>query len=150
MQRKYNNGPGQAVPEQWVFGGYDPNTKKGFLVPVDACDADTLWPIIQEWVAPGTTIYSDQWRAYNNLQNIGYNHQTVIHSLYFVDLHTGVNTNCVEAMWQRAKAKFKSMHGPGNRDLIADYLIEYMWYQRFSDVPFYHFWYQIATQLYVI
>ena len=31
-RRKYNNGPGQAVPEQWVFGGYDPNTKKGFLV----------------------------------------------------------------------------------------------------------------------
>ena len=35
---KYNNGPGQAVPQQWVFGGYDPNTKKGFLVPVNARD----------------------------------------------------------------------------------------------------------------
>ena len=55
-RRKYNNGHGRAVTEQWVFGGYDSNTKKkSFLVPVDTRDPDKLLPIIQEWVAPGTT-----------------------------------------------------------------------------------------------
>ena len=93
-QKKYNNGPGQAVPEQWVFGGYDPNTKKGFLITVDARDADTFLPIIQEWVAPDTTIYSDQWRAYNNLQNIGYNHQMVNHSLFCRSPHWCHHQSC--------------------------------------------------------
>ena len=25
---------GRIVPEQWIFGGYDPIDKQGFLIPV--------------------------------------------------------------------------------------------------------------------
>lgn len=147
--RRKNN-VGRVVPEQWVFGGYEPATKQGFLVPVPARDAATLLPIIRQWIAPGSVIWSDMWAAYNQIGNIGYQHGTVNHTLNFVDPLTQVTTNRVEAMWQRAKSKFKAMHGPTNRDMIEDHLAEFMWSQRFSNAPFYSFWHQIANEMYVV
>ena len=147
-RRKYNRG--RLIPEQWVFGGYDPLTKKGFLVPVARRDAATLLPLIQQWVQPGTPVHSDMWQAYNQLAAIGYQHGTVNHTLHFVDPTTAVTTNRVEAMWQRAKNKFKAQHGPTNRDMIPDYLVEFMWNQRFGDNPFFHLWHQVATDLYAL
>ena len=147
-RRKYNRG--RIVAEQWIFGGYDPVAKKGFLVPVPRRDAATLLPIVQQWVLPGITVYSDMWQAYNQLGAIGYGHGTVNHTLHFVDPATGVTTNHVEAMWQRAKNKHKAHHGPTNRDMIPDYCAEFMWYERFGDNTFYHFWHQVATDLYVV
>lgn len=49
-------------------------------------------------------------------------------------------------MWQRAKAKFKSMFDPTNRDIISGYLVEFMWNQRFKEHFYFHFWIQV-TQL---
>ena len=86
-KRKYNRG--RVLQEQWIFGGYDPVDKKGFLVPVPKRDAATLLPIVQQWVLPGTTIHSDMWQAYNQFGNMGYPHGTVNHSLNFVDPVTG-------------------------------------------------------------
>ena len=106
VRRKYNGG--RIVKEQWIFGGYDAVEKKSFLVPVPARDAGTLLPIVQQWVMPGSIIHSDMWQVYNKLGTLGYEHETVNRSLFFVDPVTGVHTNHVEAMWQRAKNKFKS------------------------------------------
>ena len=36
-----------------------------FLVPVEKRDAETLLPILQQYVLPGTTVVSDLWRASN-------------------------------------------------------------------------------------
>ena len=41
---------------QWIFGGYDPATKEGFLLPVPRRNAATLMPLIIQWVRPGTEI----------------------------------------------------------------------------------------------
>ncbi|CAF3919487.1 unnamed protein product [Rotaria sp. Silwood1] len=53
-------------------------------------DAATLMPIIHQYILPGTTIYSDQRRAYNAITNgrdgsDRYVHETVNHSHNFVD-----------------------------------------------------------------
>ena len=85
------------------------------------------------------------WAAYNGLQAPVYLHGTVSHTLNFVDPQAGVTTNHVEAVWCRAKAKFKAMMGPTNRDMVADYLSEFMWMQRFSEHRFLHFWDQVVT-----
>ena len=108
-RRKYNRG--RIVPEQWIFVGYDAATKESFLLPVSRRNVATLMPLIIHWVRPGTEIWSDMWGAYNGIAAQGFQHDVVNHQYNFVDPNTGVTTNYVEEMWQRAKAKFKSMFG---------------------------------------
>ena len=76
------------VDQQWVFGLYDTDKRAVHIQLVDDRSANTLIPIIQKYVLPGTTIYSDQWPAYRKLNNLGYIHSTVNHSQNFVDQNT--------------------------------------------------------------
>uniref|UniRef100_A0A915LB63 ISXO2-like transposase domain-containing protein n=1 Tax=Romanomermis culicivorax TaxID=13658 RepID=A0A915LB63_ROMCU len=105
VRRKYERG--HLVKEQWVFAGYDVETKESFMVPVARRNAATLLPLIQQYIRPGTTIISDMWGAYNTVANLGYQHLTVNHSINFVDPLTGATTNHVESVWQKAKTKNK-------------------------------------------
>ena len=91
------NHVGQLREEMWVLGGYEQARRRGFLVWVDRRDVATLLPIIQQWVAPGSIIWTDMWAAYkyNQLPNMAYQHDTVNHTLRFVDPITGVTTNRV-------------------------------------------------------
>lgn len=74
---------------QWVFGGYERESKKIFMVPVEDRTTDTLLKCIKEWILPGTVVISDCWKAYNCLSNDGFQHLTVNHSYNFVDPDTG-------------------------------------------------------------
>jgi len=77
------------VPPQWVFGLYDTTSKLGHIELVDDRSAQTLLPIIQRFIQPRSTIYSDQWPAYAQLRNMRYRHMTVNHSQNFVNPATG-------------------------------------------------------------
>jgi len=61
--------------------------------------AETLIPIILNYVKYGSIIISDQWQ----LTQYGYEHKTVNHSENFVDPDTGVCTNAIEAYCSRVK-----------------------------------------------
>jgi hypothetical protein len=106
MFRRKNN-VGRLVEQLWVFGMYDLSIRKGYLVHVSDRSANTLIPIIQRWIIPGTTIHSDEWAAYNTLAQVGYDHHVVNHSRNFVDPTTGATTNHVEAFWSRIKRRLK-------------------------------------------
>ena len=68
-KRKYHRG--HHVEGQWVFGGMEQDSRKCFLVAVKRRDEETLLPIIQKLIAPGTIIVSDSWKAYCNLEKHG-------------------------------------------------------------------------------
>ena len=126
---------GRPVASQWVFGGIDCNTKEGFLVPVPRRNAAILMPILTRYVRPGTTVVSDLWGAYNMIGAHGYTHDTVNHSLHFVDPVTCAHTNEVENMWMLAKRRNKKECGIA-RTLIDTYLIGFMWRLKFGADPF--------------
>ena len=63
--------------------------------------------------------------AYNRIAAQGFQHDVVDHQHNFIDPNTGVTTNDVEALWQQVKAKFKSMLGLANYNMIPDYLAEF-------------------------
>ena len=90
-RRKYHRG--HPVKGLWVFGGVERDSGRTFLVPVPDRTADTLVAIIHDWVEPGTTVTSDSWAAYRNLESQGFTHRTVNHSIHFVHPDTGAHTN---------------------------------------------------------
>ena len=126
-KRKYNRGGDRKLG--WVFGGREKENKRNcFAVAVPDRSADTLIPIIQKYVAPGSTIYSDCWGAYNKLGELGYKHLTVNHSVNFKDPTTGCHTNSIEGAWQKMKL---SMPKLGIRQqMLQGYLFVYMWRRR--------------------
>ena len=106
VRRKAN--VGHIVREQRVFGGIEPATNEGFLVPVANRDRPTLEALIIQYIRAGSIIYSDQWAAYGNLANLidpatgnnmGYTHFTVKHTQHFVDPVSGDTTNHIDSMW---------------------------------------------------
>ena len=94
-------------------------------------------PLLIQWVNSGTKIWSTKWGAYNGIAAPGFQHDVVNHLYKFVSPNTGVTTNDVEVMWQRARRKFKSMFITTNCDMISDYLAEFMWNQRFKEYSYF-------------
>lgn len=99
-----------------MFGGVERDSSNSFLVPVDRRDKETLLPIIQKFILPGSIIVSDCWRAYDALEKLNYTHQTVNHSQTFKDPLTGACTNRIEGLWRHAKHRI-----PHYRRLNKDY-----------------------------
>ena len=129
-KRKYNRG--RELPEQWVFGGICRETKEVFLYAVENRNASTLTECIKKNIYPGTTIISDQWKAYSGIEQLkGYNfqHLTVNHSENFVDPTTGAHTQTIESLWHSLKMK-KKRQGGTHRQMIDSYLCEFAWRKR--------------------
>ena len=86
-----------------------------FLQIVEDRSAQTLIPIIQTYIKPGTVILSDCWKAYSGSKEEGYMHLTVNHSIEFKNKETGDCINLIESTWNTATQK----------QLYDSYLVEY-------------------------
>ena len=70
LVKKMKGWVGRVPDWQWVFGGYCTEQRRGFIVQVPDRTRDTLWPLIQQHIAPGSHIVSDGWRAYEGLDTL--------------------------------------------------------------------------------
>ena len=71
---------------------------------------------------------SDEWRAYNAIPNLDMAHQTVNHSLNFVDPSTGAHTQGIESTWSQAKRMMKREGVMSTSPaLFPTYLPEFLW-----------------------
>jgi len=61
--------------------------------------------LVQQFVEPGTTIISDKFSPYFNLNSLGYIHVMVNHSENFVDPFTGAHSNTIEGVWSQIQKK---------------------------------------------
>uniref|UniRef100_A0A914UWD1 ISXO2-like transposase domain-containing protein n=1 Tax=Plectus sambesii TaxID=2011161 RepID=A0A914UWD1_9BILA len=131
FKMKYHRG---AVHEgKWMLGGVERGSKKCFMVEVDSWDVATLMPIIQQWVLFGSRVITDGWAAYTAslgfLANPQYAHDTVNHTLHFVDPNDPtLHTNAVEGFWSHGKQKFRHMHRMCNAHFdsyIAEFMFRY-------------------------
>ena len=132
---------GRLVPEKWAFGLFDCHRNVGILCLIADRKQATLFPLIQQYVAPGTIIHSDRAAMYVDnrfnpptshittiVVNPPYRHVSVNHKKEFVDPRTGACTNRVEGFWKHAKDKNRAMSGT-NEELLPSYLDEFQWRQ---------------------
>ena len=119
VKRKYNRG--RVLKEIWIIGAIERISKKCFvkvlLEEINLAeitrdqrltrlrrDKDTLIPIIQQYIKPGSIINSDGWGAYVDLGNLGYEHNVVIHERHFVNPDDpNIHTQTIERLWRDLK-----------------------------------------------
>ncbi|KAH9364809.1 hypothetical protein HPB48_007100 [Haemaphysalis longicornis] len=119
----------------WVFGMVCVETKEVRLFKVDAQDAVTLGEKITQNIAPGTTIHSDEWAAYNCIPNLvdaagssmNYVWKTVNHTNNFVDPNTGTHTQNIESFWQKARRRLGRNGNKVTSDLLECHLLWLWW-----------------------
>ena len=110
----------------WIFGGIDRDTKESFVVKVDQRNKETLIPLINTFVLPGSKICSDGWKAYTSLESEGYIHGLVNHSIEFISSEDPSNhTQTVERQWKSLKNSIKR---EGSQDDL--YLFQFLYLQR--------------------
>lgn len=104
------------------------------LCPGNRRNEATLRPLIEKHVQGLTRIVTDEWLAYGNLNHpnpvtgVYYNHETVNHSVEFVNATTGANTQRIESNWRSLKQRV--CRGGVHKEYLADHLCEYLWFRR--------------------
>ena len=91
--------------------------------------------LVQQFVEPGTSIISDKFSLYFNLNSLGYVHAMVNHSENFVDPFTGAHSNMIEGVWSQIKRKLKAMSRI-LKSKLPSYLDEFNWQKCYPGEPF--------------
>ena len=92
-----------------VFGLLKRNGKV-FVTIVPNCSREELMPIIQGKILEGSTIHTDDWRAYDGLILNGYNHYRVFH--HENEFARGKShVNGIECFWSYAKRRVSKFNG---------------------------------------
>lgn len=96
-----------------------------------------LIPLILHHVRTGSTILSDEWRAYRQaLAAFGYRHFTVNHSVAYVDANTGKYLHALsmcchmqnlERAWRSYKETVGRLRGNCPENLLRDHLTVIEW-----------------------
>ena len=133
---KYGRGYGIKRRRAWVFGMICRKTGKLFVY---VCPKDkegkykrtkaALLPIILANVKPETMLYTDGWRAYRKLKNMGYEHKWINHEKHYAVQPTDPNdpvlhTNTIESLWRQIK-RWLPQSGAYN---LVEYLELYQWF----------------------
>jgi transposase-like protein len=131
-KRKYYKG--RKIEGAWIIGGIERSmlknkvnneNKKLFLCPIKDRNCTNIDEIVKKYIKKGTTIYTDCWKGYNNLNKIGYKHKTVNHSKHFVDPITKVHTQTIEGTWSGLKRSLIPKYR--NKKEIMLHIKEYQW-----------------------
>ena len=132
--RKYNKGRLQGSQKDgWVFGGVCRETGEIFMVRVADRSRKTLYEIIKKHIREGSTVISDEWKAYQTLQEeLGYTHKTICHKRNFVCPEDNtVHTQNIENRWRYAKMTYP--RNGTTKDMRDSYLQEYLYRVKHSN-----------------
>ncbi|EFN66882.1 hypothetical protein EAG_09151, partial [Camponotus floridanus] len=76
-RRKYQSG--RVIEGHWLLGMIEDESEDFRLemYSKNQRTSEVLIPLIQQNVAPGSIMHTDQWKAFNELGDCGYIHKTV-------------------------------------------------------------------------
>ena len=82
---------------------------KVFTAIVPNARTETLLPIIEERVTPDSIVYTDTFKAYNELDLTEFHHMRINHSKLFDDKRNHING--IENSWNQAKRHLRRFNG---------------------------------------
>ncbi len=91
---------------------------------VDNTKGDTLNPIVAQNVEFGTTVYTDEFNAYNKLSWMGYKRQVVPHKQGIFVLGKA-HTNTIEGFWSLSKNGIRGTFHAVSDKYLQNYINEY-------------------------
>ncbi|XP_049336626.1 uncharacterized protein LOC111195371 isoform X1 [Astyanax mexicanus] len=126
-KRKYNRGRVGSTwrrSKKWVLGILEVGvtTRKPILKIVSKRSSAQMLPVVRHYVRRGTSIITDEWRAYRGLSDLGYDHHTVCHKRHFVHPLTRAHTQHLERAWQKFKVDVWRHRANRNTKLLKQYL----------------------------
>lgn len=156
---KYHRGNPHVGCKIWIFGMIERSTDKFILYPVENRSEELLTSIIEKHIEKGSTIFSDGWSAYYNLNKKGYDHFTVLHKFNFKKVYIHkvtkerkeVHTNRIEGSWKHAKDYFRKMSGTSKKH-FEGHLSEVIWRNHSSKKPgnIYEHFFDMLRELYTL
>lgn len=100
---------GRGTSKQPVFGIFERGGSV-FTEIVPDCKKQTLQSVITGRVSPDAVIFSDEWRGYDGLVDVGYDrHYRITHSKHFSE--NGVHINGIESFWSFTKRRLAKFNG---------------------------------------
>jgi transposase-like protein len=92
----------------------------------------TLWPLICDYVLPGTTLHTDEMPSYRSISLRGYRHMTCNHAREEYVSPNGATVNSVEGYWNLLKRGIRGTHIHVSAKHLPKYLgeFEYRWNMR--------------------
>lgn len=122
-KRKCNRG--HVVDGVWVLGAVERTPERRiFLIKVADRTKPTIATLLKRFLERQSVLYTDCFKSYIGADKYFSTHNTVNHSVGFVDKETGAHTNTIEGNWAAVKAQTPIRCRTDS--LISLYLIRYM------------------------
>ena len=91
---------------------------------VEKTDRSTLEPIISQFVAEGSTVFTDELNAYNHLSSCGYAHKICNHGALQFVCEGEVYTNNVEGFWSHFRRMISGCYHDVSDEHLQSYIDE--------------------------
>jgi transposase len=99
---------------------------------VPSTGSASLMPHVIERTMPKSTVFTDEWVAYNPLERMGFEHKRVHHATK-VYVSGDAHVNTIEGFWSLAKNGIRGVYHNVGKDYLQSYLNEYAF--RFNRRP---------------
>ena len=101
-------------------------SNKGFTMKVvDDVSKKSIYPVIDDYIKKGTTIFTDEFTTYNSLIRFGYYHYSCNHDKkIWVDKKTLASTNRIENLWRHFRALLRN-YNTVSKKYLQNYVDEY-------------------------
>ena len=140
---KNKYGRGRRLASQiWGFAGVVRGSREEYFMEfVESRNRQTLIDVISRRIRPGSIIYSDCWKAYENLPELlpefNFQHKRVNHSRNFVDQDDRrTHTQSIEAFWSVIKRSFRRHCGTNYASCLDEFMGEFMYRRMFGKFCF--------------
>ncbi|MGH9408744.1 MAG: IS1595 family transposase [Vicinamibacterales bacterium] len=126
--------PGPDDTEKKPIFGMVERRGRVVALATDTVRSAELLPLVQARILPGSMIYTDEFRGYDPITQMGYEHKRIKHSER-VYVSGDVHTNTIEGFWSLVKRGIGGVFHSVSTKHLQGYLNEYAWRynQRFED-----------------